>query len=67
MEMDISTIASLISSVGFPIAACCYMVYLHNKSEERHREEVDKLRQSLDNNTKVMQKICTILKIEEDE
>lgn len=65
--MDLATIGSLISSVGFPIAACCYMVYLHNKSEDRHREEVEKLRQSLDNNTKVMQKICMVLKLEEDE
>ena len=62
--MDINTIISIISTVGFPIACCIYLVYNQNKSEERHKEEVDKLRESLDNNTKVMNKICMILKID---
>lgn len=62
--MDINTITSIISTVGFPIACCIYLVYNQNKAEERHKEEVDKLRESLDNNTKVMNKICMILKID---
>lgn len=65
--MDINVITQIISTVGFPIACCIYLVYNQNKAEERHKEEVDKLRSSLDNNTKVMNKICAILKIEEDE
>ena len=66
--MDVNTIVSIVSTVGFPIACCIYLVYNQNKAEERHRDEVDKLRQSLDNNTKVMTKICAILKINtEDE
>lgn len=63
--MDINSIVSIISTVGFPIACCIYLVYNQNKAEERHKEEVDKLRESLDNNTKVMNKICMILKIED--
>ena len=62
--MDINTLVQIISTVGFPIACCIYLVYNQNKAEERHRDEVDKLRSSLDNNTKVMNRICTILKIE---
>lgn len=65
--MDINSIVSIISTVGFPIACCIYLVYNQNKAEERHKEEVDKLRESLDNNTKVMNKICMILKIEDIE
>lgn len=65
--MDINAIVSIISTVGFPIACCIYLVYNQNKAEERHKEEVDKLRESLDNNTKVMNKICMILKIEDIE
>lgn len=65
--MDINVITQIISTVGFPIACCIYLVYNQNKAEERHKDEVDKLRSSLDNNTKVMNKICAILKIEEDE
>lgn len=32
--MDPATIASLVSSVGFPIAACCVLFYLLNKQME---------------------------------
>lgn len=62
--MDVNTLMQIVSTVGFPIACCIYLVYNQNKAEERHREEVDKLRSSLDNNTKVMNRICAILKIE---
>lgn len=57
----------LISSVGFPIVCCVYLIYNQNKMNDRHTQEVDKLRQSLDNNTKVMNKILRRLKIDEDE
>ena len=60
--MDMSTIASLISSVGFPIACCVYLVYNQNKADERHRDEVEKLRRSLDNNTTVMKNVLDELK-----
>lgn len=65
--MDINVITQIISTVGFPIACCIYLVYNQNKAEERHKEEVDKLRSSLDNNTRVMNKICAILKLEDDD
>ena len=65
--MDVSSIASLISSIGFPIVACIYLVYNQNKADERHAAEVEKLRTSLDNNTKVMNKICARLNIEPDD
>lgn len=64
--MDFSGIASLISSVGFPIAACCYMFYLNDKQSKQHKEEIDKLRASLDNNTRVMNKILNKIHIEGD-
>lgn len=65
--MDFGTIASLISSVGFPIAACVYLVYNQNRADERHRDEIDKLRTSLDNNTKVITKLCSKLKVDINE
>ena len=67
MIMDISTIASIISSVGFPIGCCIFLVWYCNKMDERHVDEVSKLRESLDNNTRVMIKICTKLDLEEEE
>lgn len=57
----------LISSVGFPIVCCVYLIWNQNRADERHKEEVEKLRASLDNNTKVMNKILRKLKIDDEE
>lgn len=42
--MDIQTISQLISSIGFPIAACCAIFYMMNKEREDHKAEVDSLK-----------------------
>lgn len=64
--MDISAITTLISSVGFPIACCVYLIYSNQKTSEKHAEEVDKLRETVDNNTKVMLKLCGKLGVDYD-
>lgn len=66
--MDMQTIAQLIGSLGFPIAAAiaCFWYIWRNGQEQRdliekmqtaHREEIEKLRETIDNNTSVMIKI----------
>lgn len=45
--MDFQAIITAISSVGFPIVACCYMVYTNNKQSERHAEEVSKMTEAV--------------------
>ena len=62
--MDFNSITTLISSVGFPIACCIYLIYMSNKSSEKHAEEVEKLRQTVENNTKVMLKLCNKLGVD---
>ena len=32
--MDITTFAQIVSSVGFPIAACCVMFFQNNKLQD---------------------------------
>lgn len=64
MEIDV---LSIISQVGFPIAMCLYLLYSQRESEKRHFEEVDKLRETVENNTKVMIKLCTKLGVEVDD
>ena len=59
--MDISSITTIISQVGFPIACCIYLIYSNNKQNEKNAEELDKLRQAIDNNTKVMIELKTML------
>lgn len=62
--MDFTSIGTLISTVGFPIACCIYLIYTNNKNEEKHAEEVEKLRITVENNTKVMLKLCTKLGVD---
>lgn len=64
--MDVNTITTIISTVGFPIACCIYLVWNQNKADQRHQDEIDKLRVSLDNNTKVINKLCNKLDIDID-
>ncbi len=42
--MDTQAITTLITSVGFPIAACCAIFYMMNKEREDHKNEVDSLK-----------------------
>lgn len=55
--MDVQTLTTLISSIGFPIVACVAMFYQMNKQQEQHKQEVDKLSEAVENNTVVMQRI----------
>jgi len=62
--MDFSSITNIVSTVGFPIACCIYLIYTNNKTAEKHADEVEKLRQTVENNTKVMVKLCTVLGVD---
>ncbi|MBQ1759424.1 MAG: hypothetical protein IIZ94_07060 [Prevotella sp.] len=39
--MDLQTITSLIGSLGFPIAACCYMAYFSNKTMKEFKDSME--------------------------
>lgn len=45
--MDLNAITSLISSIGFPIVACVYLY----RANERLRETIDQLRDTIHSNT----------------
>lgn len=70
--MDLSTIVSLIGSLGFPIVCCIIMFKQMEKDRERnaelreadrasHAAEMDKVTTALNNNTIVMQKLVDTL------
>lgn len=59
--MDWQTITSLISGLGFPIVACIALFSEMRKRDERHSEEVDSLRKSLDDNTVVITRLYEVL------
>lgn len=59
--MDLSTIAQLIGSLGFPIIACIMLYLRMEKQDENHRAEVSELTKAITNNTLVMQKLVDSL------
>lgn len=70
--MDLSSIAQLIGTLGFPIAACCYLFYSMQKEREQnaaqreadrleHKQEMEKVTDALNNNTVVVQKLVDAL------
>lgn len=65
--MDVNVITQLISSVGFPICMCIFLFWAIGKLDDRHTEEVEKLRTSVDNNTKAMLKLCQKLGVTLDD
>lgn len=49
--MDVSMVTSLIGSLGFPIACCIALFYQLHKSDENHKEEMQKVTEALNQNT----------------
>lgn len=56
--MDLTAILQAVSSVGFPVAACFLCFWYIKDSSEKHKQEIDKLSEALQNNTLVIQKLC---------
>jgi len=61
--MDVQVIGQLIASLGFPIVACCAMFWMVNKNEERHKDEVNGMRKTIEDNTKVLSGIKELLQV----
>lgn len=61
--MDAQDIVTVIGSLGFPIVMCIIMIKLIFTMEESHKEEVNSLKESLNNNTNVLTKLETMLSI----
>lgn len=55
--MDANTIATLVGSLGFPIVCCIALFWFITKLTSQHKEEIEKLREAIDNNTKVMTEV----------
>lgn len=59
--MDYSAVISAISTVGFPIVMSCILLYMLDKNNTDHKEEQEKLVQSLNNNTLALQHLSDTL------
>lgn len=61
--MDAQVIGQLIASLGFPIVAAAAMFWMVNKNEERHKDEMDSIRKTVDENTSVLASIKELIQI----
>lgn len=57
MNMDANTIIQIVGSLGFPIVMCGALFWRQVKSDEQHKEEMDKLSEALNNNTQAIIKL----------
>lgn len=72
-DIDITTLTQLIGSLGFPIVCCMalfwYMIKQNKaKEEEReaHKQEISELKEAINNNSLVMQKLIDKLDADKD-
>lgn len=61
--MDAQVIGQLIASLGFPIVAAAAMFWMVNKNEERHKDEIDSMRKTIDENTSMLASIKELIQI----
>ena len=52
-----------IQTVGFPIAVCVYLLYDRSKSDQLHKEEMDSVKEALNNNTNALTRILEVLHV----
>ena len=65
--MDMSTITQLISTIGFPIAMCIYLLIYIKSFDEKYCEKLDSMAKAIENNTLVISKLMTMMeKIEKE-
>lgn len=73
--MDANFILQSVTTVGFPVVACCAMGYFvkytidKNRQEianlnEQHKEEMSQVTQALNNNTKALTELCELMRKE---
>lgn len=61
--MDANSIIQIVSSLGFPIVMCGALFLYMVKQREAHKEETDHLKDTINENTKVLAELTTLIKI----
>lgn len=62
--MDVNALIQLVGSLGFPIVACGALFWRMVKSDEQHKEEMNKMSEALNNNTSALVKLTEKLEKE---
>lgn len=65
--MDANSIIQIVSSLGFPIVMCGALFWYMVKQREAHKEETYHLKDTINENTKVLAELTTLIKVLTDE
>ena len=61
--MDTNNIIQIVSSLGFPIVMCGALFWYMAKKCEVHKAETDHLKDTINENTKALAELTTLIKI----
>lgn len=56
-----NVVTSVISSLGFPIAVCCWLFYDKTQERKVKSEEMEAMRKAIESNTKIMAELKTMI------
>jgi hypothetical protein len=59
--MDMTTIAQLISTIGFPIAMCIYLLIYIKSFDEKYCEQLNNMAKAIENNTLAITKLMSMI------
>ena len=61
--MDYGILEQIITSLGFPIVACIALFWYINKQEERRREELNGMRETIQENSSVLSSLKDLIQM----
>ena len=61
--MDIQMIMNMISTLGFPIVVAVALFWYINKQNESHKEEINSLRETIQDNTNILHELKELIKV----
>lgn len=59
--MDYNTILQMISTIGFPIAMCIYLLFYIKSFDEKYCEQLNNMAKAIENNTLVLTKLMGMI------
>lgn len=60
--MDLNGVLELIGSIGFPIVMCLILFHYMEKQNDKHDKEIHDLTETINNNTKILTELTTLIK-----
>lgn len=59
--MDYDVLMQFIQTLGFPIVVCCALFWYVNKQAESHKDEIDSLRETIQDNTTLLHEVKELI------